>query len=211
MQAAGEGIQAAEARGNAGGHAAVFDPEHQLIADFVEDFANREDVAGVDLVGDAEDQAFGLVQHLFGRGLGGVGRSHHAGGALDDLPQDGSAAHDGGVVLHVEWRGDGGGQLHHAVLASHVGQRAVARQLVAEGDVVGFLVAGGEGGDRRKNRPVGFAVEVVRSDLAGDPGDGLGVDEQAAEQGAFGIDVLRRKAVGGRRHGGQSQRGPPDG
>ena len=82
-------------------------PEHQLVADLVKDFANRKDVAGVHLVGDAEDQAFRLIQHLFGSGLGGIGRGHHAGGPLDDLPQDGGPTHDGGVVLHVERGGNG--------------------------------------------------------------------------------------------------------
>ena len=210
LQAAGQGIEAAEAGGYAGGHATVFDPEHQLVADLVEDLADGEDVAGVDLVGDAEDQAFGLVQHLLRNSFRGVGGSHHAGGALDDLPQDGGPAHDGGVVLHVEGRGHGRCQFHDPILAAHVGQRAVARQLVAQRDVVRLFVASGEGGNRGEDGPVGFAVEVVRPDLPGDAGYGLGVDEQAAEQGAFGVNVLGRKTVGGRSHGGQGQIGPPD-
>ena len=68
------------------------------------------------------------------------------------------------------------------------------------------LVAHGDTRDGLEDGPVLLAVKVVGLDLAADRDHGIGVDEEATEHRALGIQVLGRKSFDLGRHSGKTVR-----
>ena len=182
LQATRQLVQLADAGGHAAEQPAMLHPEHQLVVELVQNLAQRLEIAGSHLVGDPEDQAFGVIQHSVRVGAGAIGFSHHLPSRLDDSAQDAGPPHDGGVVLHVERRGHRVNQVCDIRWTACEVQALGPSEFIRYRHGVRAFVARGDIADRVKDGAVLLAIEVVGLDLTADGAHGIGVDQQASQQ-----------------------------
>ncbi len=161
LEAAGEGVQVPEARGGAG-DAALAGGEGLELVDLVgEDGADLAEVGGLLLVGDLEQEALCLLDHLRGLAvavgdrlldrLGGGVQPAHQRVLLDDRR----------VVLGAAGSGDLGGEARDHVLAADLLQLAVLGELLGDREDVDRVRVLVQVDDRLEDRAVAVAVEVL--------------------------------------------------
>ena len=138
-------------------------------------------------------------------------------GGRDQVPQDGLALDDAGVLRREDRRRRLLGERREVAAAADRLEVAGPLERLGDRDDVDRLAALPEVDHRAVDRPVRLAVEVDRAKDVGDLDDGVAVDQEGAEDGLLGLEALGRKAVeghgdsgcglGGRRHG-DARRGP---
>src|SRR6185437_14210904 len=172
------------------------------VLEFVDDLVGRLAHARV-LVGPgavADRVRFGLRPvHDRGQVAGLVGRVTHgrdAQAGLDQAAAGGQVAHDRGVPGDGRGGGDVRAEPVDLRCAAHVGEFAAAFQFGDDGEGVHLLAGVVQVQDLGVDLLVCGLVEVLGDEDFGDVGDGALVADQAAEDGGFGVEVLRGCAVG---------------
>ncbi|MND80497.1 hypothetical protein D3C80_722690 [compost metagenome] len=149
-------------------------------------------------LGDLEDLALGLVEHLVGATpLRVVGAVADLVADADQLTQGGALADDLRVGLDVGHRGGVLGQLAEIGQTAGLGQLPFLVQLLGQGDHVERLVALGQLVDGAEDQAVIVAIEVAIGDQIQHPLPGIVVQHQATDHGLFGLDGMRRHLEGG--------------
>ncbi len=161
LKAAGDLVEVAEAGGRARDASLAGRQRLELVDLVGEDGADLAEVRGLLLVGDAEQQALGRLDHLEGLAVAVGDR------LLDRLrrriqpPHQRVLLDDRGVVLGAAGRRDLGGEAGDHVLAADLLELAVLLERLGHGqhvDRVGVLV---QADDRLVDRAVAVAVEVL--------------------------------------------------
>ena len=152
------------------------------------------------VLGDLEDLGLGVVDglgHVVGLAVGHLG---DVAGDVDQAPQQRGVLDDAGVVGGVGDRRRGVLQGVQRLRAADLLEQAVAAQLVGDGDRVGRRTRRVQGPHGVEDVLVRRAVEVLRAQpLLGDRADGVTRQQQRAEHGLLGLQVVRRHAPGARR------------
>ena len=155
----------------------------------------HEPVAHV-VVRDGENRVFRLIEDGVGFLLGLVGGRQDLVGREDQAPERRLFLDDPGVVFDVH-------RPRHAVDERRdVGRPAdfleVARaaQLLLEGDEIDRIAALGELHHLVENPPVRIAEEIVRVDHFGGEIERVVVEQDRAEDGSFGFQIVRERAFG---------------
>ena len=110
---------------------------------------------------------------------------------MDQAAIEGFLGHDAGVVHGV---GAGGDRIHQrgdGRGATCAGEPAGALQFVTQRHEVGRFVPGGEGEDALVERLVGVPVKVSGAQHVLDLGNGLRINDEAAQHALFGLDIER--------------------
>ena len=146
---------------------------------------------------DAEDDLFGLVEDGLDLRSAVVSELGNLSARADDVPEDRRIAHDVGVVLDVERRRDGRHEPGKVLGPADLLKRALlcGGDLVRYGNLVDRAVAFVQRKARLVALAVALAVEVGRSEDAGDARDRLAVDQNGADDGLLGANVMGLKTV----------------
>ena len=148
------------------------------------------------LFGDLVEAPLGLLDLLARRQVDGriVGRVHHVLADADEVAAHGEVVDRAAVILGVDdGRGFGGeareilrhGEAAEIVLAQERLQRDGRRHLAGADQLRGDL----------EDAPVNLFVEVLGAQEIGDAVERVVVDEDRAQQGLFGLDVVRGETV----------------
>ena len=152
------------------------------------------------VLGDLEDLGLGVVDglgHVVGLAVGHLG---DVAGDVDQAPQQGGVLDDPRVVGGVGDRRCGVLQGVQRLGAADLLEQPVAAQLVGDGDRVGGRTRRVQGAHGVEDVLVRRPVEVLGTQaLLGDGADGVTRQEQGAEHGLLGLQVVRRHAPGARR------------
>ena len=189
VEAVEEGVEVEEAGGDADG--AAFALEFFEFGDDVGEVVAEE--CGVGFFSgfhDAGEFGLGGVVGLPGGALAAVADFGDAVAGFDDAAADGAVTDDLGVVLGVGGGGDGGDEFAEVDGAADFGEDAEFAEVVADGDLVGGLVAAVHVGDGAEHGFVLGAVEVFGGCDFEDFADGAFGEEHAAEDALFGVGVL---------------------
>ena len=204
LQAGGLLVEVEEAGRHAGDHLLAFvqlldglDRVHDHVADLEE--------GGPDaLFGHVVDEALGLVEELFDVVLAVVTAPDDLAGHANEAAQHGLVPDDAGVVGDVGGAGHLVAEFGEEGRAADLGQLTARFQRVGQGDEVDGLAALGQGEHGLEDGAVRVAVEIGRGHDLDDAVQGVGVEQDAAEDRLFGLQVLRRHLAQGlfeRRHG----------
>ena len=137
----------------------------------------------------AEDDLLGAVHDFVDVLAFVIGQFGHLAGGGDEAAQHCGALDDAGVVVHVDRSRRGGDQVGDVGGAADFFEMAVALQFVDQGDEVDGLVAFVQAEDGLVDQRVARPVEVGAAQEVGHLDDGVRVDEQRADHGAFGFVV----------------------
>ena len=144
------------------------------------------------LLGHVKDQPFGFIQkplHVF---LAGIGPTDDFPGHVNQTAQDGLFLHDPRVEGNI------GCARHLIAQFGQIGGSADLLQFVARFEGVGQrnqvnrLTPLGQGEHGQKNFPVGLAVKIIRAHDLNHPVEGVGVQQDTAQDGLFRLQALRR-------------------
>ncbi len=194
-------IEARVACGKAGDAAAL----GKEVLEAVEIFGNELldiNEAGADAVfGEPEDLAFGLVEDGIGFLLGIEGALLDGVCGVDEAAQEGFFPDDAGVMLDVGDARDAIGELSEIGGAASGIQALAACELFAEGDEIDGLALFAECGHGLEDAAVGIEEEILWADFFEGGVEGMVIEEDGAEDGALGVEILRERAIDG---GGES-------
>jgi hypothetical protein len=129
----------------------------------------------------------------YGRVGVGVGQ---ADAEVDHPPPAGGLGNEVGVVAGVGHGGHGGNEGVEERAAAHIGQLPAVIQFPQHGDRVGGLAAVGQVEHGPPDGPMGGPVEVGLLDEGGDLCQQPSGGQHGAEDGLFGLQVVRGLAVG---------------
>ena len=160
----------------------------------------HRDEAGLDaIVGDREDRALGFVENQVGVLVGFVGVGENLVRREDQRPQRRLLLDDLRVVLDV-------GRARHAVDergdvrgAADFVELAGALELLFERDQIDRLAALRQRDHAVEDAAMRVAKERLRVDDRRGDVEGFVVDQDRAEHGAFGVEIVRERALRGGR------------
>ncbi|MNK77052.1 hypothetical protein D3C87_966390 [compost metagenome] len=142
------------------------------------------------LLGDLEDDLLGLVERVLDLALLVEGQFDDLGTARDQRSQRAFFFDDLGVVLDVGSRRNRRRQIHQVAVAPYRIELFLAAKQGRDGDEVDRFAPLRQVADRLENDAVSLAVEVIRPQELGDFSDGIGRDQEGAEHGLLGLDIL---------------------
>ena len=158
--------------------------------------AQRDEAVADLVVGDREDGVLGLVEDDVGLLLGLVGGRENLVGREDQAAERRLLLDDPRVVLDVgrarhavDERGDVGRPADFVELAG-------APELFLQRDEIDRVAALGELDHLVEDAPVRVAEEIARVDDLGGEVEGVVVQQDGAEHGAFGFEIVRKRAFG---------------
>ena len=159
----------------------------------VDEIAHRDEAGLQPVVGDGEDRALRLVENQLRLLIAFVGIRQDLVRRVDQIPQRRLFLDDARVVLDV-------GRLRHAVderrhvgRPAHIVQLAATRELLFQRDEVDRRAALAERDHPIEDAPVRVAVEVAAVDHLRRGVEGVVVDEDRAEDRAFGFQIVRKR------------------
>ena len=158
--------------------------------------AQRDEAVADLVVGDREDGVLGLIEDDVGLLLGLVGGRQNLVGREDQVPERRLLLDDPRVVLDV-------GRARHAVdergdvgRAADLVELAGSPELLFERDQIDGVAALGQLDHLVEDAPVRVAEEIVRVDHLGGEVERVVVQQDRAEHGAFGFEIVRKRAFG---------------
>ena len=191
VQTLGELVELVEPGGDAGHALALGTGGLDLVHGVLEDAGQGHVVLGLAVLGDLVDLGLGLVDDLLDLAVLLLTELDDLGAGRDQPPQDGLLMHDLGVETGVGGRGDGLDQLVQHCRAAHPGELLALVEQVGHGDGVGRLAASVEVDDRLVDHLVRGLVEVMAAQDLDHIGDRVLGEHHAAQDGLFGVQVLR--------------------
>ena len=151
------------------------------------------------LLGDLEDAALAFVGELAHLAVLLVAELGDGGGGLDQPPRQGLVVDDFGVPGEVRRCGDDLVEQVDELVAADRLERAQRGQLVLDRDAVDRLVLPEQPAHGFEDLAVRVAVELLRLDDLDHVRKRLAVEQDAAEQAALGVEIVRRNAAVGQR------------
>ena len=177
----------------------------------LDDRAHRHETGAHAALGEGEDAALGLVEHLLDVAGALVAHRRDLGGGRDQAAHHRLLADDARVVGDVGRRRhliDEGRQIDGA---ADLLELVLLLEALAQGDQVDRLVVLEHVEHRGEETAVRAAVEILRLEDLDDPRQHRVVEQDRAEDGLLRLDVLRREPVETRVRGGRGRHGsgPP--
>ena len=147
--------------------------------------------------------ALDAVEHLLGPGedvvsvgASDVSQVRYLAARADDLSEYGHTAHDTTVMLDVNGGGDAGNEVTEVWRSAYGFEVLGVGELAGDGDLVDGLAAFQQRYTGVVALAVALDVEVLGLEERADAGDGIAVYEYGADDGLFGVVVIRLKTVG---------------
>src|SRR5665811_641689 len=194
LEAGGDAIDVAEARGDAGDLDARFVERRDSLEALLEQLLDVAELARDAVLRDGEDDLLGPVDELGYLTGAVVAEGCDLLTTVDESAQDRHLVDDAGVVTGVGARRNQSRQLVDPRAPAYFLQLAELVQLVGEGDRVDRLASSVEGECRPVDAPVALPVEVLRPADLRDRSDRAGCKQHRAEDVFLSLDILRRHA-----------------
>ena len=126
--------------------------------------------------------------------LGGL--RDHSGADIDQLATQRQVVDEAGVVDDLRAEGGGIQQVGEVAGAADLGQLAVALEVFAQGDAVGDAAVGDLAVQHFEDGLVGGRVKIAWFQDVGDALVGVVVEQDRAQHGHFGLQVVRQHGGG---------------
>ena len=186
-------VQFAVSGGNAGDTFAFAEDFFEAIEIFVDDVFDGEQAGFDAILGELEDFGFGGVEDNVGTRFAFEGLLLDIVGGVDEITEHRFFFDDAGVVLDVGDAGNAVGQAGEIRSATRGFQFSATVQFLGEGNEIDGVLGFAERDHLLKNVAVLRKEEIVGFECLDGGVEGVVVEENSAEDGAFGVEVTGKR------------------
>ena len=162
----------------------------------LDEIAQRREPRADPILGDLEDRLFRIVEDQVGVVLGLIRGREDAVRGVNQVAESGLLLDDAGVVLDVCRARHAVGERRDVGRPADLLQLPCARQLLLERDQIDRVAALAQVHHLVEDAAVRVAEEVARVDQLGGVVERVVVDEDRAENGFLGFEIVRKRAIG---------------